>query len=685
MKKIKFVFCLHNHQPIGNFGWVFDRAYQDSYYPLIQIMSKHPNIKWCMHSSGMLWEYFTKERPEYIKLVKQMINSGSLEILSGGYYEPILPAIPDDDKIGQINKMNDYLMKKFNADHINGMWLAERVWEPHLAMPISKSGIKYTLLDDMAFELSGMNPDSLKGYYTTEEQGYPLNIFPISQKMRYMIPYYSPEDCIKYFKYESEKNSGDTVIVFADDGEKFGLWPESNSLVYKDGWLESFFTAIEQNPDIVETVTLSEVLKSQPPTGRVYLPCASYFEMTKWVLSVDMRNKFDQIVEKHKKEYGSSMFLHGGFWRNFLSKYEESNNMQKKMIHVSRKINEHKENNKPLVEEAFENLYAGQCNCAYWHGSFGGLYFKHLRNAVYNMLIRAENIYNESQIIVGRWTEKDINCDNLNEYIYEHKIQNIYIKRFGGCIYEWDIFGANVNLTDILTRRYETYHDVLKNNLNNLALLNSENNRDSSYNSKIKVREYGLEKHLVHDKYQRCSLIDHFFEGNIKQEDFAFVNYKEKGDFVCGQYSGEIKGNKITLNRSGLAYGLDFKVSKSIYPANDGYSVKYCVQNISQQATEAYFGCEQVFAFSALDEGDDIDLDSSNQWSRYDKYIGIGIEVKLSTNCRLFAHPIETVAYSEGVFEKIYQGTSLTALFKTSLQPNQSFEFSFEVKIKHRI
>ena len=36
-----------------------------------------------------------------------------------------------------------------------------------------------------------------------------------------------------------------------------------------------------------------------------------------------------------------------------------------------------------LVEQARTALYRGQCNCAYWHGAFGGVYLPHLRNAIY--------------------------------------------------------------------------------------------------------------------------------------------------------------------------------------------------------------------------------------------------------------------------------------------------------------
>ena len=48
----------------------------------------------------------------------------------------------------------------------------------------------------------------------------------------------------------------------ADDGEKFGMWPGTNKHVYENGWLDKFLNAIEENSDIVETTTFSEVLET---------------------------------------------------------------------------------------------------------------------------------------------------------------------------------------------------------------------------------------------------------------------------------------------------------------------------------------------------------------------------------------------------------------------------------------
>ena len=66
-----------------------------------------------------------------------------------------------------------------------------------------------------------------------------------------------------------------------DDGEKFGLWPTTYEHCWTNGWVEEFFTALEQNADWLITCPPGEILQQVPPLGRVYLPAASYEEMNR--------------------------------------------------------------------------------------------------------------------------------------------------------------------------------------------------------------------------------------------------------------------------------------------------------------------------------------------------------------------------------------------------------------------
>jgi len=415
MSKIYFLFGVHNHQPVGNFPEIFEKAYEKAYLSFLKILAEHPQIKFNYHCSGIIWEWIKEYHPEFLDQIKKMLNAGQIELLTGAYYEPVLPAIPDSDKLGQIHKLTDFIQQEFNVTP-TGCWLTERVWEPHLAKVLAEAGIKYTILDDAHFLSAGLAPEQLTGYFITEEQGKMVKIFPISQRLRYLIPFGVPEEIIEYLRPFAQGDNS-LALTIVDDGEKFGIWPETYRHVYEDGWLDKFLTLVEANCDWLIPLTFTEYLDHFPPRGRVYLPTGAYFEMSEWAIpnakvgeefadALKGIDNFPQGVDALSKEK-IRRFLKGGFWRNFLVKYPEANNAHKKMLYVSDKVNKAKSEMLNLksrktkkevaeyishINQAVDALYAGQCNCAYWHGVFGGVYLPHLRQAVYHNLIQAEAI-----------------------------------------------------------------------------------------------------------------------------------------------------------------------------------------------------------------------------------------------------------------------------------------------------
>src|SRR5579872_7398128 len=72
-------------------------------------------------------------------------------------------------------------------------------------------------------------------------------------------------------------------------------------------------------------------------------------------------------------------FLRGGTWRDFFSKYSEANLLHAKLLHASEKVHAMARSDAGPGAEAMTSLLRGQCNDAYWHGVFGGLYMPHLR------------------------------------------------------------------------------------------------------------------------------------------------------------------------------------------------------------------------------------------------------------------------------------------------------------------
>jgi len=647
--------------------------------------------------------------------------------MTGGYYEPILPAIPDCDKIGQIQKLSQFIKEEFNADPV-GMWLAERVWEPHLPKPIAEAAVKYTIVDDSHFKYSGLTEKELLGYFVTEEQGYILNLFSSSKFLRYSIPFKEPEETIKYFRKIASED-GNHLIVYGDDGEKFGVWPETYKHCYKDRWIERFFGEVEKNRDWIEMIHLKDALDLLPPKGRVYLPTASYHEMNQWSLppkAFQEYEEFEHVLKNQDLYERFGIFVRGGLWRNFLAKYPEANNMHKKMLRISEKIRNTKSTQKGKIKKANElvlsqakdELWKGQCNCSYWHGVFGGLYLPHLRSAIYKHLIGAEKVVDELAHPTGptgslharKWIDHqilDFDKDGQDELLVNTPILGLYFSlASGGNLFELDYKPKSLNLLDILTRREEGYHKKLW-ELKQRAQA-QESDKVASIHDLVLTKEEGLEKYLVYDWYRRGSLIDHFLGEHAKLEDFSRCQYPEQGDFVNQPYLHKIEkvkdGLTITLYRDGFVWigdkNVPITVAKKILVRTDSseLDISYLIINNHIQRVSLWFGVEFNFAIFSEDdrkrfyyaedrEIKDKKLSSvanagkASDFGLTDQELNLDISFKLDQPCQLWRFPIYTVSLSEEGFEKVHQGSVLFPNWKLSLEPQETWELKIINKI----
>jgi len=187
--------AIHNHQPVGNFAHVFEAAYQQAYLPMAGALERHPRIRVALHYSGPLLDWLEQSHPDFFPRLRALVARGQVEVLTGGYYEPILSIIPDADKVGQIRKLTAYVQRWFGS-RARGLWLAERVWEPHLPKSIAQAGVEYTIVDDTHFIAAGLSDQDLAGFFVTEEDGALLKIIPSLKRLRFLIPWQSPDEVL---------------------------------------------------------------------------------------------------------------------------------------------------------------------------------------------------------------------------------------------------------------------------------------------------------------------------------------------------------------------------------------------------------------------------------------------------------------------------------------------------------
>jgi hypothetical protein len=710
-KSIHLILGVHNHQPVDNFEHVMEEATEKCYRPFLNVLEAHPKVAMAIHYTGYLLGWLQEKHPDLIVQLKRLIDRGQVEMFTGGYYEPILATIPAEDKRGQITKLTRAIQEQTGAE-AQGLWLAERVWEPHLTEALYDAGVRYFCVDDAHFKSVGMDDEELMGRYTTEEMGKTVDIFPVSKDMRYLIPYAQPHEVIEYLKSKATED-GQRAAIYFDDGEKFGVWPGTYQSVFEEGWLDRFFQLLEENTDVIKTVTPRQYVDAVPSFGRIYLPTASYSEMLEWALPAKHINALDKLM--HTADAETARFLRGGFWRHFLVKYPESNHLHKKMLHVSRKVAQATAKATPAqAAEMQDALWRGQSNDTFWHGVFGGLYLTNLRTSNYQNLIRAEVL--ADKLLKGdqffEVTTPDFDCDNLPEILVETPVQSVVIDPGeGGGIVELDYRPKCFNLIDTLTRRYEAYHDKLP-----LAVFEGDEQpgETKSIHDRIVAKERNLGDHLHYDWHRRISLLDHFFGADATLDSVYRAQYPEQGDFVTQPYDYQVAGNTVTLSRTGSvwvngqAHSIRVEKALTFAEATGETIIDYTVTNLSGNTVDLWFAPEfhvNVLAPDAYDryyylpetapKGGgaavlteqlvDVRPVSKGELTQVagiglkDEWMGIDVALHFERPADVWRFPIETISQSEAGFERVYQSSAIYPNWRFSLAP----QANWTTRIRH--
>ncbi|MCX8022991.1 MAG: DUF1926 domain-containing protein [Syntrophorhabdaceae bacterium] len=671
---MELLLCIHNHQPVGNMDFILEEAYERAYRPFLDVLSEFKNIKINLHFSGYLLSWLKEHKRPYVETIRDMIDQGMIEIVSGAMYEPILSLINEEDGISQIKMHRDYLENLFGVSP-RGMWLAERVYEPHMPKTISRAGIEYIIVDDNHFKAVGLTEDELYGYYITEYEGSRLSVFPGLEVLRYAIPFKPLEEIDGYFR--SLDKAKKRLAVFGDDGEKFGLWPGTFDHVYKAKWLRKFFEYLEENISWLKTVTFGEFIEKNPPEGRVYLTCNSYKEMAEWCLPPSSSIKYEHYKSTADEQLRE--FIKGGYFKHFLVKYEESNDMHKKMLDVSMRAKRN--------VEARRQVFMGQCNDSYWHGVFGGLYLPHLRASVYSHLIEAEKLLAPEKPFIN-CKKTDINFDGIDEIIVENNnLKAYFYLKEGGVLYELDFKPSSANLMATLKRRYEGYHEKIKK-----AVTSGVADGTKTIHDLVISKEEGLDRFLHYDWYRRASFIDHVMGRDVTFDSFYKSKYCEPGDFVKEMYQGTTKKEKgkirLSLERKGHYWKTDTGSTLSVKKdflfeaEKPGFEVEYRIEG---EPTEPFlFGVE--FNFSLLGtgggrfmetEGGRFDLTETGRLNPtkyvklHDPYQHVEIFLEFGEQVEVWTHPVEVVSLSEYGFERNYQSTMVLPIWPIDLKEGE--------------
>lgn len=659
-RSVSLLFGVHAHQPVGNFPEVLEDAHQRCYKPFLETVYAYPAFRFALHASGWLLEWLMTHKPEDMKLLREMADRGQVEFFGAGDMEPVLAVIPYRDRMSQLAAMSDRLEQYF-LQRPQGAWLTERVWEATVVPALADAGIRYVMVDDYHFLCAGMPRERLNGYFSTEEDGRVLDLYPISEALRYRLPFAPAAEAVAYIESLADE-SGHSAAIYFDDIEKFGIWPETYHWVYERRWLKDFIEGVLASK-VIRSAHFHDYHREASSRGVAYLPTVSYSEMGEWTLPAAAARRYGELVQSARHEGRLEQdrpFIRGGIWKNFFSRYTESNWMHKRMLGLSARLAQLPTDQ--VRQDLVELLHQAQANDAYWHGLFGGLYLPHLRRAVWRAMLqlerRLDGLQERPDTAAG-----DLDLDGIQEvFMRSLALQAVVRPDADAAVIELSSYVLAQNFGDTLRRYEEHYHDKAR------AGAASEAHRGEGIASAHDIVRF---KHaidatdLVPDARSRGLFVETYTDFEAKLP-VAYQSQVVQGNAVlCLGLAGEgqdatrvgkiygVKDNTLHVNlkvnpRVGTSGGRLTTRLNLAMPCCDGPAGRYVVKGADGKP-HIPGGFGQSFTWSGLDA-----------LALEDHYLKGAVVLGISPPARVKAQPHATVSQSEAGFEKIMQAVELT-------------------------
>ena len=647
---ISLLFGVHAHQPVGNFPAVIDDAHVRSYGMFLRVMERYPEFRFSVHFSGWLLDVLFERFPEDMARLAAMTRRGQVEWFGSGDCEPVLAAIPHRDRVTQIATLSDKIEHRFGM-RPSGAWLTERVWESSVVTSLVATGIRYVAVDDYHFLCAGESQDRLDSFFSTDEDGRRLDLFPISEAARYRLPFSPAGEAVAWL--EDLARQGRRAAIYFDDIEKFGIWPETYEWVFEKGWLTQFVEGVLSSP-LIRTETYAEYHVRERTRGIVYLPTTSYIEMNEWTLPAPRAATYHALLEQEKaagRFEAHKPFLRGGIWRNFMSRYPEANWMHKRMLGASRRLAALPPEQRSA--ELQEYLHRAQDNDAYWHGLFGGLYLPHLRRAIWNNLLKLEAAL-ERLAPWPRQQQGDLDHDGHVETALRNPFIHAYVRDDGhASLVEFSSLAVAHNFGDTLRAYEEAYHAKIHlADASHAAPAATEG--ISSAHDRVAFLHTILPGDADPDERPRGIFIDSLVGRNDMLRPIAFYAPGE----IPGVWTAAGEGWRI-----GKSYRLDGDTLNVVFRA-EGAALPKLIEtelNLALPSCDG-FGGRYVLADGSVPGGfgEALELSGVQRITLDDSELHGALLIEVSQPVRLEARPHRTVSQSEAGFEKIMQAVCIT-------------------------
>ncbi|MBN2653425.1 MAG: DUF1926 domain-containing protein [Spirochaetales bacterium] len=673
MNEIKLVLGTYNSLPVSSTQEEFEYYFKHCYEPYLKMLNANPDFKSVLFYSGFLYEWFDKKKPEVKMLLKDLIKSKQVELISGAYYNAVLPLLPSTDRKAQIENLTNYICSSFKK-RPKGFYVSKGVWEPSLPTTYTSSSAEYVFLDRQNFLASGIDEHHIYYPCITEDQGKKLIVYPANSSLASKVGFDDPyelarqifEKCNSRF-VEKRVNSdirSKSLFSLLLPGETLGSNLIGLDNIFKDDWFGSFKDGLKKYG-----ITLTLPLKENKRLGtlrKFYFGTTADSDITKMTLNKEQRKTYELMI-LHLNVDEMQALINTGQFRQFVNKYYESNNLYSKMLYVE-SLAKHT-SDKSRKKSAKELIYSAQGHDVFWHGSHCGIYDNQLRLKIYNILLTAEKDIKTGSDFKTNFAKHDFNFDGSEELLYNGIHFNAYIDRDSAAIFEFDYFPTCTNYCACMSKYEEYYH------------------------SDIDLHGYHF------DLKPRYLFDDKIFEVGTKYSDFFLGIIDNKLDsevYTIDDFDGDKKSvgfvEKVDFELAGLPSSVE--INKNFSFRKNDIEVEYLIKNEGSKAVEFNFATSLNLTFgewskesiNLLKDDDLLDF-LAKEHKHISKFNIEDLKNKNKINFSstrhfdIWVNPIYTQTLVYDKIENRYQCTDFMPVWKLKLDSQEEFRLQITMSV----
>lgn len=638
--------------------------------PLLQRLAGPTAVRCGLHVSGPLLPWMASKAPDTLRALQQAVREERIEPIGGGYFDPILPAIPEHDATGQLRLMGNQLERQLGRKPV-GVWLPGRTWSASLTTLLQRAGYGYTLIDESAFLATGIGQDELDGYRITERSGFALSLFPIHAAFQRQLAGLDLRPMADLLRGHLGSRKERTVVL-AYDGVAGGERLET---------LLRLIDVARAQHHWIKTSTFGAFLERTPATGRTYPHSVA-------------------------RPAGLDDSLEGLGWERFLVEYPEVNDLHKRMLMTSYRVHRMRMaaqgrtrgaaaavdavRMRKLLERACTLLWSSQNHGVYWHGDRLGLYDAERRLRAMTRLMEVDRLADQALGADPARVQSrslDYDCDGYPELLLRSGLLGaVLAPQEGGALVSLDLLERDLPLGPVVSRRQEAYH--VTSGQNEIQLVDEDEDSVDLVASAESTAE--LDSVMWFDDHPRLSFLDHFLGPETHLQNWYRGCYMEAGDFVTAPYEiitqQEPTGDdemSVLLGRSGT---VDVGGQQSLVRIEKRFvfsrtlprlRVEYRLINRYFEPVRTHFGVEINLLlpggisgrsrFKAVCGEEDLtgdlaevrELQGVGYLELLDEASDLVVCVYVEEPTDLWTMPVETVNRVDGNLQRVHQGVSL--------------------------